>query len=220
MSSQDRFFALAVGFILVILSVTFARAQHGAFADDVYITFRYARNFSEGYGLTYNPGQNYLGTSGPGYALLLGVLGKIGGATCIPFFAEALCTLSLFLISLALFVAFFQMNERVLGVLASVFVIASPLLRDTYGFEILPQLACVVWAYVLYVRDVEDKRPARATAVLLALATVLRPDGILWFAPILLFAWWSGYQSAPPRKPSTEFLNHFRGKKVSSQWQR
>jgi hypothetical protein len=43
--------------------------------DDSFITYRYARNFAEGYGLVYNVGEAVLSTTAPLYALLLGVLG-------------------------------------------------------------------------------------------------------------------------------------------------
>ncbi len=42
--------------------------------DDVYIIYRYARNFAGGMGMVYNPGQAYLGTSSPGYTLLLAAM--------------------------------------------------------------------------------------------------------------------------------------------------
>src|SRR5215210_2075718 len=39
--------------------------------DDAYITFRYARNLAAGMGFVYNPGEAVLGTTTPGYTLLL-----------------------------------------------------------------------------------------------------------------------------------------------------
>ncbi len=39
--------------------------------DDGYITFRYADNLARGHGFVFNPGEPVLGTSAPGYALLL-----------------------------------------------------------------------------------------------------------------------------------------------------
>ncbi len=47
--------------------------------DDAYITFRYARNLLEGAGLVYNPGEPVLGTSAPGFALLLALGGGVTG---------------------------------------------------------------------------------------------------------------------------------------------
>ncbi len=47
--------------------------------DDAFITYRYARNWAEGLGLVYNPGEAVLGTTAPGYALLLGLLSRVTG---------------------------------------------------------------------------------------------------------------------------------------------
>ncbi len=42
--------------------------------DDAFITYRYADQWASGNGLTFNTGEHILGTSAPGYALLLGAL--------------------------------------------------------------------------------------------------------------------------------------------------
>jgi hypothetical protein len=49
--------------------------------DDAFITYRYARNFAEGAGLVFNPGAPWepvLGTTTPGYALVLSVFARLG----------------------------------------------------------------------------------------------------------------------------------------------
>src|SRR5438093_3627463 len=46
--------------------------------DDAFITYRYARNFAEGLGLVYNPGQAVLGTTTPLYALMMAALYRFG----------------------------------------------------------------------------------------------------------------------------------------------
>jgi arabinofuranosyltransferase len=58
--------------------------------DDAFITFRYARNLLEGYGLVYNPGEQVLGTTTPLYAGLMAGLGALSGGTRSPFPALAL----------------------------------------------------------------------------------------------------------------------------------
>ncbi len=47
--------------------------------DDAFITYRYARHWAAGDGLVYNRGEAVLGTTAPGYALLLGVLTRASG---------------------------------------------------------------------------------------------------------------------------------------------
>ena len=48
------------------------------FADDSFITFRYAENIAAGKGFVYNQGERILGTSTPFYTLLLALLVKLG----------------------------------------------------------------------------------------------------------------------------------------------
>ena len=42
--------------------------------DDAFITYRYAANFAQGHGLVYNRGEHVLGTTAPGYAMLLSAI--------------------------------------------------------------------------------------------------------------------------------------------------
>lgn len=60
---------------LLISSLALAALVGWAFApatyDDGYITYRYADNFAHGRGFVFNPGESVLGTSAPGYGLVL-----------------------------------------------------------------------------------------------------------------------------------------------------
>ncbi len=47
--------------------------------DDAFITYRYADQWARGNGLTFNTGEHVLGTSAPGYTLLLGFLSRATG---------------------------------------------------------------------------------------------------------------------------------------------
>mgnify|MGYP001254091700 CR=1 FL=1 len=57
---------------------------HATLIDDAFITYRYSANFANGKGLVYNEGERVLGTTTPGYALLLGVIGRFSGIQAIP----------------------------------------------------------------------------------------------------------------------------------------
>jgi hypothetical protein len=52
--------------------------------DDAFITYRYARHWAAGGGLVYNRGEAVLGTTAPGYALLLGALTRATGGRLDP----------------------------------------------------------------------------------------------------------------------------------------
>lgn len=72
--------AISVG-LLVLASMLVllwgALRSPGLAVDDAFITYRYAKNFSQGQGLVYNPGEWVLGTTTPFYALLLGICGLV-----------------------------------------------------------------------------------------------------------------------------------------------
>ncbi len=72
--------ALWIGLLAVVL-----RLVPGArIIDDAYITFRYAQNLLDGYGLVYNPGEPVLGTTAPLYALGLAAVSALTGWTGLP----------------------------------------------------------------------------------------------------------------------------------------
>lgn len=83
-----------VVFALPALVALIARLLTGPHAiDDAYITFRYARNFAEGLGLVYNPGEWVLGTTAPLWAVVLAGGYKLG-FTDLPWlatFVSAVC---------------------------------------------------------------------------------------------------------------------------------
>jgi hypothetical protein len=58
--------------------------------DDAFITYRYSARLATGDGLTYNDGERVLGTTTPGYALLIAGVGAVGGVNSIPLVARLL----------------------------------------------------------------------------------------------------------------------------------
>lgn len=65
-------------FILIGLSVVTVLLFFRFSTEDSYITYRYAKNLAEGQGFVYNPGERYLGTTAPAYALFLAFFGLLG----------------------------------------------------------------------------------------------------------------------------------------------
>ena len=59
---------------LAILVVMYVRHNIGFAIDDSYITYRYAYHFAEGYGLVFNVGEHYYGSTAMGFAVALGAL--------------------------------------------------------------------------------------------------------------------------------------------------
>jgi len=77
-----RLAGLELGLLLAVLIVCrLLQAQSIPIYDDAFISFRYARNLAEGLGLVYNPGAPWepvLGTTSPGYTVLLAGLRALG----------------------------------------------------------------------------------------------------------------------------------------------
>jgi hypothetical protein len=88
--------------LVVCLTIGYRLAVGWHPFDDAFITFRYARNLSEGLGLVYNAGERVLGTTAPPYAVAVAVLHRFMGtdfeslAWAINLVAEALNVLLLY----------------------------------------------------------------------------------------------------------------------------
>jgi hypothetical protein len=163
-----------VGALLIpVAAFALYALRFGRAYDDAYITFRYAESLASGEGFFYNAGEHVLGTTAPGYGVLLGVLG-VPDPDSIPFIADCIVALSLAGLGLALY-AYGRMNgQRLCGLLAGLLAVTSPFLLSTRGGEMTLLLALVAWGFVAYQAD----RTVLA-ALLLALATFVRPDGAL-----------------------------------------
>jgi hypothetical protein len=180
-----------IGLLLVAYAFVVARSLHGYLGDDPYITFRVARNFFEGHGLVYNIGdRGHLATSGPLYALFLGttakmaaLLGVQNAGWQIPQYAEWCSFIGLALTSSGLLVLFGSKGSIWRGALAGFFFLLMMPVHAAFGFEVLLQTPAAIWAYYLFLKG---KR--HGAAVLLALAFLIRPAGLLWVLPVLVLA--------------------------------
>lgn len=163
--------------------------------DDSYITYRYAQNIVLGNGPVFNVGERYLGTTAPGFALLLAALSaiveamRIGGAADvlldIPHLARYISAISAGVIG---YVAYRFISagrpsgqKRVAGVLLACYMITLPQIANTVGHETLFCVALVLAG--LYVRP---DRPAPGS-LLLGIAALVRHDAVLAIVPALAF---------------------------------
>ncbi len=166
-SEQRRVVAGLIG-----LSLLTGGLYHLVHFDDPYITFRYAKNWAEGYGLVFNVGERVLGTTAPLYAIALGA-GALAGAD-IPILAGCLTITSMALVGILIYRLLDDEGHTTAGVIAGFLTITHPLIGDTQGFELNVFFALVFgggWAY-------RRNRPALA-GLLLALATLTRGDGFV-----------------------------------------
>ena len=119
--------------------------------DDAWITYRYAHNLASGEGLVYNVGERYLGTSAPGYAVMLAVLGR-PWPELIPAIGAGVCVVSLAAVALALFVFGSTAGGGCAGLFAGVLFAVNPVALEAFGGEMLTQAALVLWAFAAQAR--------------------------------------------------------------------
>ncbi len=158
---------------LAALTLALLLSLFGRWAyDDPYITFRYASNLLDGNGFVYNIGQRTLSTTAPLYAIMLAGLGWVW--TDLPSLSNALSSLSLVLSALILYAWAQGRGERATGMLAGLLLCLWPLLFLTFGAETLFSTMLILgglWAY--------DRSRTGLSAVVLALAAMVRPDGVI-----------------------------------------
>lgn len=183
------------GLAVLLVGVTVAVGFWGFSYDDNFITYRYARHWMEGGGLVYNPGERVLGTSAPGYALLLGTLAAVTTplGLDIPGWGTLLAVLSLLTLTGLLYRNVEVEGSRLLLPLAFASLALTLRLNiQLFGAETLLVAALVALAaHLLFVR----KRPCMAGLVIFG-AMFLRLDAGLAALVIGLVAWWR--QRRPP----------------------
>jgi arabinofuranosyltransferase len=147
--------------------------------DDAFITYRVAHNFATGQGFVYNVGERVFCITAPGLGLLLGVIGGIVGPGSIPLASGLVSAVATAAAGAALYAHGALHGRAVVGLLAGLFFIASPITAVAWGGEMPLQIALILWAFVAYAGERRI-----ACALLLAAATVVRPDGVLAAAVI------------------------------------
>lgn len=153
--------------------------------DDAFITYRYAYNLSHGLGLVYNPGEKILSTTAPFYALLLFSLSAL--SENIPRISNLLGTIALLGTSLTTYLLARRHNQPLLGILAGLLVVSSPITVLSLGMETNLQLFFIALTFLLY----DAQRPL-AWGVSLGLATIIRADAVLVALVLFGHDFWQG----------------------------
>jgi hypothetical protein len=172
MRLRSRIGTAAVVAVLAACALAWGIALHPLAVDDAHITYRFAHNLSTGQGFAYNPGRPVLSTTSPLYALVLAAAARLGPD--IPALANALSALCLGMAALLVFLLGRREGAPASAALAALLLISSPLLWLSLGLETALFLALSLAAIVTYRRG-----RLYATAVLLALATLTRGDGLI-----------------------------------------
>jgi hypothetical protein len=140
--------------------------------DDPYITYRYARNLLEGHGFVYNIGQRTLSITAPLYGLLLALLGHLWDD--LPALSNVLSAMALVTSAGLLLGLSTSRGQRVPGMIAALLLSLSPHLVRTFGIETCFLVMLILGGFLAY-----ERAHDLLAAVLLALATMVRPDGVL-----------------------------------------
>lgn len=185
-SGRASLSALEVLLLLGVVALARALASGSCHIyDDAFISYRYARNLARGAGLVYNPGAPWepiLGTTTPGYAVLVAALMRSGwGAVSasLTLNVAADVTSAWFLVQLA-------RRQRVPATLAVLGLASMPeMARISMGGMEAPVLCMLALGATL---ELERRRPGRS-GVLAALACTVRPEAVLLVGVLFLSAW-------------------------------
>ncbi len=181
----------AAGVVLLLVLAGLAAVVAAGFLgysyDDAFITYRCAKNWAEGSGLLFNPGERVLGTTAPGYGLLLGLLSAATGLG-VPVWGTLLAVASLAAVALVLRSALASAAPAVRAGAPLLFALAAFPLQwnvELLGAETFPILALGATAAHL---ALDRNRPVVA-GLLISAAMACRLDAGL-LAAILGLALW------------------------------
>lgn len=177
--------------LLMVLAIAILLRQALYFdylSDDAFISFRYARNLAEGYGLVYNPGEKVEGYSNFLWVLILSGFHMLGvdmvlTARALGVIFSVATLLLTFRLSLLIF------GEGHFGNLLAPFFLAfnsSYAAWATSGMETLLFTFLITSAVYRYIREQREASSFPLSAILLALASLTRPEGVLCFGITLL----------------------------------
>lgn len=172
--------------ILLLLVIAYVTHNYGYFIDDSYITFRYAENARLGYGLVFNVGQRFYGSTATGFAIVLLAIAKfsnlIGLNWAIPRIATLLSALGIALVGAVILDALWSCYPRcnlwariVYGLLSLLVLFVLPLSNIVSGQETYFYVGLVSIATYLFL----CKKRHYAATLILILATTCRPDVVL-----------------------------------------
>jgi hypothetical protein len=140
--------------------------------DDPYITYLYAGNLARGAGFVFNTGERVLSTTTPLYTLILAVA-RAAGAD-IPIASNVIGCVSLALGGLAFWRLGVAWRSRTVGAIGLLLYPLFPLMTSSIGAETALYMAFILFGFLAYACE-----RYLQTAMLLALATLVRADGVL-----------------------------------------
>ncbi len=174
---------------IVLLLFFVAAMLHGQaqphVVDDAFITYRYAANVASGQGMVYNPGEAVLGTTTPGYALLLVPFAALFGSFALPYVSLAINTLFMLVVMANVALVTWQItgHQWSTSVAATGLIAIGPWTRfaASSGMETPVFLALLSGGVLAQVH-----RRYYIAAFLVGLSVIVRPEGGLMIGLLLV----------------------------------
>lgn len=179
---RNHFMGLLISLLCVLFVQIFISFQP---FDDAFITYRYARNISNGLGFVYNHGEKVLGTTTPLFTLLLSLIAFLTRPEYIP---EASNIISIISDSINVWLIFCLIDSlfksKWVAFLTSFVFLLQPfrLIVSNGGMETSLFITSLLFTYYLYI----VRNRSLSTPIISALAFLIRPDAILALIPIYL----------------------------------
>jgi hypothetical protein len=172
---------VAAALLLVVTGIAADRI-----VDDTYITLRYSRNWAEGNGPVFNPGERVEGYTNFLWMALLAAVNKVAPTLDLARVAQAMSLVAgAGLVLLAGFAARRRLGAIAGAAVALLLALHSPLAAwSIAGLETPFAALLVLGAWATECARPERPRARLATPLLLALATMTRPDAIV-FLPVV-----------------------------------
>jgi hypothetical protein len=177
--------ALILGLAIFVGLSIYLNTSH----DDAFISFRYVKNFVEGHGLVYNVGERVEGYTNFLWILLLSLFVKVGFD--IVLVSKVLGILSgAMTIYLVYRFSVHLPGERGFYDLIAVYLLAvnlSFVYWDSSGLETNFFALLLTWGVLQKVREMDDEKAFPVSSLILAMASMARPEGILVFGLVIVF---------------------------------
>ncbi|HVF60056.1 MAG TPA: hypothetical protein VNJ70_09640 [Thermoanaerobaculia bacterium] len=163
-----------------LLAALFVLHLDGRAQDDLYITYRYARNLADGDGFVFNSGERVFGLSEPGLGLLLGAVHAATGGD-LPRLGSVVYAAALMALAVLLLL---DTRARAPAALGGTLILASSYVWTNHG-----SAATLVLALLAAAALASRRRPALA-GLLAGAAAWCRPDALAGAALLGLLVWW------------------------------
>lgn len=175
----------ALGFLTLVAYVWHALTVHYVM-DDSFITFRYVKNLVRGYGLVYNPGERVEGYTNFLWAMLLSAFNWFNPDMDLLPVAQALGILFGLATIVFVILSSWSVHGEVSfsGLMGAAFLALNSafVAWSTSGLETILFTFLVFAASYFYVHPPKSDKKALLAPILFALASLARPEGLLFFA--------------------------------------